>query len=143
MKYPRVIGIVLALGVVLLAGCGGGGGSGSSDSAAPTVSGVTISGAPKFSGGPITVSGHVSAGSGVSSVAARVTYPEGTVVSAPLANAGGDLYTGVFNAPANNTAAAKNYSVVVVVTDGAGKSATSSIMTFSVPCPIAPPPPPT
>ena len=142
MDYGRVIGVVIVVGLVLLSGCGGGGGSGGPAVTGPAVSGLTIGGAPKFTGGPVTLSGHVTASAGVSTVVAKVTRPEGTMTSVPLSNVGGDLYTGVFNAPANDSTAAKTYSVVIVAADSAGRSTTSVPMTFSVPCPVAPPPPP-
>ncbi len=144
MDYRRVIGFLVAAGLVLVAGCGGGGGGGTDGpiAGAPTVSGVSLSSAPTFAGGPVTINAHVTAESGVSTVVAKVTDPEDAVTNVTMTKGAADLYSGVFNAPANGTTAAKTYSVVVVVKDTAARTASSTAVTFAVPGLVPPPPPP-
>jgi len=114
--------------MVWLAGCGGDG-TNSADSTGPSVLNAGAR-APDSGGGTVYIYASVGDPSGVTSVVAAVTKPDGSVVTLRL-KAQGSIYAATFEADPNTTDKPAVYSVVMVATDGV-KNATSTKFTFQV-----------
>lgn len=136
------LGLVALLQLFSLMGCGGGGGG--SESTGPTITNALAQGQSTLnsSGGPVTIQANVNDSSGIGSVTAVITKPDGTRTSAmDLMLITGDLYRVIYTAPLNPTGQAQTYSVVITATDAGGKSSSASPVTFPVPPDSVPPPP--
>ena len=126
--------------LVLAAGCGGGGG----DTTPPVIANATATLPSDFSfdGGPVGITADVSDSGGIAEVHAVVTRPDASEDPNPVAMAPGSgvTFEGTYTAIANTRedGTAEDYSVVVIATDSAGNSATSSAFVFQVPAPESP-----
>jgi hypothetical protein len=133
----------LCLAVFLVVGCGGGGGGSSTPIAAPVISQVrtVLSSGTSSLGGYVTIQAVVTDDTGVASVTATVTGPNGSTktTTVPLVATELNLFYGVFSAPAISTGGPETYTVAVNAKDDSGNSAQVKTATFVVP--DCPPPP--
>ena len=135
-KTTALILLVLVSLAAIVSGCGGGGGGGTpppgTDITPPAVSASVIAPAGGWTsaGGNATVRATVTDAGGVASVTGTLTAS--STVNFTLANTTGSTYQAVVAVAPNPTAAAINYTVVVIARDTAGNTR-SQTLTFSVP----------
>jgi|GEM_PF-3654804 len=134
------IGLVLMTCLAVIAGCGGG--SGGSDAPPVTLTGVSYKGQPGFSGGQVEIGAQVNQDSEVSSVTAKVTYPDLTVSEITFTSLGNGSYKAVFTAPSNTSYNSKTYTIVVYARDSKKRTAVSDPYSVVVPGLVQPPDPP-
>ena len=139
----RLACLFLAVLIALVAGCGGGG----ADTSPPTIRDQRADKPSDFSwrGGAVALSATVETPSGVRSVVAAITKPDGSASSVTLQPTGGSTFSGSYQSTANvrSDGQVETYRVTITATDSNGVSGSTAEFTFSVPAPQAPPVEPT
>lgn len=141
MKFVCIAFVTFA---IVLPGCGGGGGGSAPGPITISNTRVVLPAEFSFEGGNVTIQADLVADSGISSVQARITRPDGSQVPTLTMNSSsGNTYSATYSTPMNvrTDGQAQTYSIVVTASDTSSNSSSSGAFTFQVPAVELPTPP--